>query len=146
MSTSKLKQGMVVALMLLPNACLEGEITSEGMMHNVSETRIENEDTELRPRTYSATRADVIAACEHVAQNATRWALVSTDKDAGTLHATHTTRIFRWVDDVNITLTETSPGKITVNVKSESRVGKGDLGQNAFNVKDFLNHLDERLN
>jgi len=146
MSIRKLSQGVAAVILLMPNACLEGDMTARGMAHNITETSIENEDTELRPRTYKTSRDDVLAACEYVAQNTTQWTLVKTDKDAGTIHATHTTRIFRWVDDVNVTLTETTPGQITVNVKSASRVGKGDLGQNAFNVKDFLNHLDERLN
>src|SRR5438128_1669427 len=56
-----------------------------------------------------------------------RWQVQSLDAAAGTIHATHQTRLFRFVDDVAIRLEPTESGT-RIRARSESRIGKGDLG------------------
>ena len=136
---------VLLGVALLLSACLEGNLTSRGFSHNVAETAVDHPDPELRPRTYAASPEEVFAAVQWVAEHGTRWALANADSEAGTLHAEHTTRVFRFVDDVHITIVETSPGSVTVQIRSASRVGKGDLGQNNFNIQDFYRRLDARL-
>ena len=135
----------VLSVIPLLSGCLEGTLSIESLSHNVAETAVEHEDPDLRPRLYSTSPEAVFDAAIWVAHNRTRWALAGADPQATTLHAEHTTRLFRWVDDVHITITETQPGMVTVTARSASRVGKGDLGQTAFNIKDFFAGLDERL-
>ncbi|PHQ35537.1 DUF1499 domain-containing protein [Rhodopirellula bahusiensis] len=59
------------------------------------------------------------------------------------IHLTRRTRWLRFVDDVHVQLTEevSSTGEVVtrVDAESQSRVGKGDLGQNPRNLK----HLRE---
>jgi uncharacterized protein (DUF1499 family) len=60
----------------------------------------------------------------------------STADETVTMHLTRTTRLFGFVDDVHITLQASDSGG-TMNAKSESRVGKGDLGQNPRNLSEL---------
>jgi len=59
------------------------------------------------------------------------------------IHATRQTRLFRFVDDVQIQVTKKGEREVTVNLRSASRVGKGDLGQNARNIREFLNEFEQ---
>jgi hypothetical protein len=47
------------------------------------------------------------------------------------------------VDDVTVRIRNDNP--VVVNVRSKSRVGKGDLGKNAKNISLFLDTLKGRL-
>ncbi|WP_302118571.1 DUF1499 domain-containing protein [Allorhodopirellula heiligendammensis] len=56
------------------------------------------------------------------------------------LHLTRTTPVFRFVDDIWVELTPQQPAtgelpRTRVDACSQSRVGKGDLGQNPRNLK-----------
>ena len=62
----------------------------------------------------------------------------------GTIEATATTRLFKFKDDVTITVTSES-GASVVNVRSKSRIGKGDLGTNARRIRAFQAELAKRL-
>jgi uncharacterized protein (DUF1499 family) len=48
------------------------------------------------------------------------------------------------VDDVVVRCAEQN-GVTVVNVRSASRIGRGDLGQNARNVRAFFDALDSQL-
>lgn len=64
------------------------------------------------------------------------WALEQTADGLITFVAT--SRLFRFKDDVTIRLTEGLEG-IRVDVRSRSRMGKGDLGANKKRIQDLLN-------
>ena len=64
--------------------------------------------------------------------------------EKGEIQAVATTRVFRFKDDVTIAIGR--EGKVTtVNVRSHSRIGKGDLGANARRIRDFQARLAGRL-
>jgi uncharacterized protein (DUF1499 family) len=52
--------------------------------------------------------------------------------------------MFRFKDDVTITLSREGDGAL-VNVRSHSRVGKGDLGTNARRIRRFQVELAKRM-
>jgi hypothetical protein len=56
------------------------------------------------------------------------------------IHLTRTTRLFRFVDDIRVSLTREAAGT-RVDATSQSRIGKGDLGQNPRNLKEFTQML-----
>ncbi len=60
------------------------------------------------------------------------------------LEATATTRWFGFKDDVAVRLTETDDG-VRVDVRSASRLGRGDLGTNAARIHDYLTTLQGQL-
>lgn len=68
------------------------------------------------------------------------WQIESADRDAGRLEATATTRWFGFKDDVVVRVREEGTGS-RVDVRSVSRVGKGDAGANARRIRRFLRRL-----
>ncbi|QDU98674.1 DUF1499 domain-containing protein [Lignipirellula cremea] len=74
-----------------------------------------------------------------------RWSLVEEDTtdQASRLHFTRTTALFRFVDDIRVTITPTATGS-QLTARSQSRVGKGDLGQNPRNLQELLTALDRQ--
>lgn len=65
------------------------------------------------------------------------WELVAAERDEGRIEAVATTRIFRFKDDVVIRLTA-EEGGTRLDMRSKSRVGKGDLGKNAARIRDYF--------
>lgn len=65
------------------------------------------------------------------------WELVSADPSQGRIEATDTTFWFGFRDDVVIRVTSNGPGS-RVDVRSVSRVGRGDAGTNARRIRAFL--------
>lgn len=100
----------------------------------------------LQPRRYSADVAHVLRASREAVQSLPLWELVGsgTGPAGGELHAVRTTRLFRFKDDVTVRVRREG-GRTVVSVRSKSRVGKGDFGQNARNIEEFLQALDARM-
>ena len=69
------------------------------------------------------------------------WEVVGTDPAAGRIEATDRTFWFGFRDDVVIRLTP-SNGRTIVDVRSKSRVGRGDVGTNARRIRAYLEALD----
>jgi len=65
------------------------------------------------------------------------WDLVSSDPSSGRIEATDTTFWFGFKDDVVVRVTP-QPTGCRVDVRSLSRVGVGDLGENAARIRKFL--------
>jgi uncharacterized protein (DUF1499 family) len=72
-----------------------------------------------------------------------RWRLVSASVELGEIRAEVETPLFRFVDDVTVQISGDNP--VVVNVRSRSRVGKGDLGKNAKNISLLLDTLQQRM-
>lgn len=70
------------------------------------------------------------------------WEIVAADPAAGRIEATATTFWYGFKDDVVIRLTPQNGGT-TLDVRSESRVGGGDLGVNANRVREYLEEVQE---
>jgi uncharacterized protein (DUF1499 family) len=66
-----------------------------------------------------------------------RWRIVRADPATGCIQATRHTRVFRFVDDVLIRVEPLVEGT-RVGARSQSRLGKGDLGQNRRNLIELL--------
>ena len=64
------------------------------------------------------------------------WEVVETDPAAGTLRATHTTEVFRFVDDIVVRVRPGPQGSL-IDVRSKSRDGQGDIGANAIRIRAF---------
>ena len=72
------------------------------------------------------------------------WDLVSVgpdDETPQTLELTRTTPIMRFVDDIQVTIQKKPPGGVIVSATSQSRAGKGDLGQNPRNLIELTSAL-----
>jgi uncharacterized protein (DUF1499 family) len=112
---------------------------------NVVETGRTPEYPDIQPRRYAADPSRVFDAALHAISVLPRWSLVRHDEAAGEIRAESTTRVMRFVDDVTVRIQPQDRGTI-VNARSASRVGRGDFGQNARNLRAFFEELDRQLN
>jgi uncharacterized protein (DUF1499 family) len=70
--------------------------------------------------------------------------IVSVDIESGRIEAVATSFLFGFKDDMVIRMTETDGAQVAVDVRSKSRVGKSDLGQNAKRIRRFMEGLAAR--
>jgi uncharacterized protein (DUF1499 family) len=68
------------------------------------------------------------------------WDIVDASADSNRIEATDTTTFFGFKDDIVVRLTPLE-GRTVVDVRSVSRVGRGDAGTNARRVREFLQRL-----
>ncbi|MDA1331336.1 MAG: DUF1499 domain-containing protein [Proteobacteria bacterium] len=67
--------------------------------------------------------------------------IVSSEADSGRIEATATTFLYGFKDDVVVRIVEDERGSMRIDVRSKSRVGKNDFGQNAKRIRQFTNGL-----
>ena len=98
---------------------------------------------DIQPQRFNQSVEKVFAAALAVAQ-ASGWEIRLTEPAQGVIEATATTRLMKFKDDVTITVSSEANGSL-VNVRSKSRIGKGDLGANARRIRAFQAELAKRL-
>ncbi len=113
-------------------------------MINVVETGRTPEYPDLQPGQYQARKDQVVDAALRAVKALPRWSVVSSRPEQGEIRAEATTRLLRFVDDVVIRVEEQA-GLTVVNVRSASRIGRSDFGQNARNVRAFFGELERQL-
>jgi uncharacterized protein (DUF1499 family) len=94
---------------------------------------------DLQPITVDAPPEQVYARAKDAA-TALGWQIVAAVPGEGRIEATDTTRWFGFKDDVVIRIVPQGDGT-RVDVRSKSRVGKGDAGVNARRIRAFRDRL-----
>lgn len=99
-------------------------------------------DPELRPQRLAASREEIARGIRDWVEERPRWKIISTDEsdEQTRMQLTRTTRLLRMVDDIEVRLIDDDSGT-RIEAESQSRVGKGDLGQNPRNLKELLRGL-----
>jgi len=110
---------------------------------NVVETGQTPEYPDVQPRLYLASRDRVSDAVLRAISRVPRWTLISRPGQED-FRVEAKTMLLRFVDDVTIRVAEQGGGTV-VNVRSASRVGRGDFGQNARNIRAFFLELDRQM-
>lgn len=98
---------------------------------------------DIQSQRFNQSAEQVFAVALAVVQ-ANGWDIRLTEPAEGVIEATATTRLFKFKDDVTITVTREGNGSV-VNVRSKSRIGKGDLGTNARRIRALQAELATRL-
>jgi uncharacterized protein (DUF1499 family) len=99
---------------------------------------------DLAPIALPLAPAEALARAEAAAR-ALGWQIAAVDPAAGTLEASETTPLFRFVDDVAVRVRPSQGGSGSiVDVRSRSRDGRGDLGANAARIRAFRDALLSR--
>jgi uncharacterized protein (DUF1499 family) len=98
---------------------------------------------DLKPQSFGGAPERVFAEALAVAQSL-GWEVTSQNAASGEIKAVATTKMFRFKDDVTVTIGREAGGVI-VNLRSRSRIGKGDLGANARRIRLFQAELAKRL-
>jgi uncharacterized protein (DUF1499 family) len=87
----------------------------------------------------------VWSAALETARAMPRWTVTEEAAGAGTIRAEARTALWGFTDDVVIRISLDDKGMTRVDLRSSSRVGRGDFGTNARRVARFLHALDRRL-
>ena len=98
---------------------------------------------DLQPLKTKQPYEEVFDTSVEVISSLDRWSLVEQDKEKGFIRAEVRTRTFRFVDDLTVTIDKGDP--VEINVHSKARVGNGDFGKNARNIRLFLKEVEKRL-
>ncbi|NOZ39714.1 MAG: DUF1499 domain-containing protein [Planctomycetes bacterium] len=148
---------LLVVLAILGVVALQVDDWSRDLTTNRAATRLDAPDRSLRSLELSASVAEVTGAMTRFVERSRAWAFdekesggeeASEADDIVAIGLTRTSQLFRFVDDVRVFLQPTALGT-RVDITSQSRVGKGDLGQNPRNIRTLLqvlrNELDHKL-
>jgi uncharacterized protein (DUF1499 family) len=141
MKANKVIAGIIVAVVLLASSpFILGLIWPRINDVKTGETP---QYPDIKPQRFDKPQAEVFGAALEVAKSL-GWEIRESDEKMGTIEAIATTRLFKFKDDVTITIS--GEGNATVvNVRSRSRVGKSDLGTNARRIRAFQAELAKRL-
>ena len=115
---------------------------------NTASTSENSQFPELKPRHYQLKDEETIQSfSKKVVQRAESLGYVYSEQssDDQTLHFTITTQLFKFVDDLKITIEQDEKSEtqsVIVNAHSSSRTGRADFGANIANIKKFFASLD----
>lgn len=98
---------------------------------------------DLQPQRFNQSYDQVFDAALATAQSL-GWEITAQDRNRGEIQAIATTTVFRFKDDVTVTVSREGES-VLVNVHSRSRIGKGDLGTNARRIRRFQAELAKRM-
>lgn len=101
-----------------------------------------DEDPGLRPLTVDATPEESAAIIAGWVDGQSKWDIVSKESDGDVIDIdlTRTTGLMHYTDDIRVRL-HADGGQTRVEAESQSRIGKGDLGQNPRNLKELLDGI-----
>jgi len=98
----------------------------------------------LAPLRVSAPPEAVFQQALALAREQPQWQVTAVDPQARTFEGVVETRLFRFRDDFIVRVRPDGEGA-RVDMRSKSRVGKGDLGANAQRIEHFLEALRARV-
>ena len=104
---------------------------------NVAETAADSPFPELRPQRYDAPPELLFDVARRAVQNL-NWEIVSMDNDKKEIKAVVTTKMWKFKDDIFISVVSAQPNGSQLMIRSTSRIGKGDLGANTRHVMDLM--------
>ncbi len=140
---------ILVALIAIPLIVLFFTIDdwSRDLTTNVAETSVDAADTGLRPLATTSTFDQVSDAAEAIGRTQTDWEFVDAKPSAtgGVIRLVHMTRLLRFRDDVTLAIDTDADGQSMIHMRSASRIGKGDFGQNPRNIRQLRRLLKEKL-
>jgi uncharacterized protein (DUF1499 family) len=128
----------VLLLLVVPPVLIIDD-WSRDLTTNHAATSEQAADEALRPIHAGRGAAEMVELVKGAAGNLPRWDLAeeTAQGDEIKLHYVRTTPLFRFQDDITVTIAPEGEGSV-VTAESQSRVGKGDLGQNPRNLKELL--------
>jgi len=99
----------------------------------------------LRSRVYYAAPDDVLQATEQSIRNLSRWRVVYRDSENDAIEAEAEATLGGFIDDVTVYVIAVNSRQTRVTIRSRSRIGTGDLGQNAQHIRELQDAMDSRL-
>ena len=136
-----------IVLTILTIICLQVDDWSRDWTQNTSETDPAAKDIDMQPIATSLSTTDFAELVVVAMKDIPRWKLMDQTVDGNDrtkLDFVHSTFLMRYKDDIAVEIVKTVTGS-TLYAKSQSRVGKGDLGQNPRNIKELIFNVREKL-
>lgn len=99
---------------------------------------------DLQDRWYAAPPDRALTVAEAAARGLPRWRVVSVDSVAHEVHVAVRTAVGGFTDDLVIRIAPAG-ARSRVTVRSRSRMGRGDLGENARHIRAIQRAMDARL-
>lgn len=134
--------GLVIAIGWLAAALLY--VPSAGWSTNDVTTGQHPGYPDLQPRRYDAPPEMAVQFAAAAASRIPRWKVVKTDLETLTVHTEVRTALPLFTDDVTVTVLPDGDASKVI-VRSRSRVGGGDLGENARHIRALQKEMDKRL-
>ena len=97
---------------------------------------------DIKPLTFQTSKEEVFGRAMDAAR-AMGWHVVSSKPDEGRIEAYDTTFWYGFIDDIVIRIKSRS-GTTRLDIRSKSRVGVGDIGENARRIRGFFEKLKIR--
>jgi uncharacterized protein (DUF1499 family) len=94
----------------------------------------------IQPLILNLNKSSAFDRAREAAESMPRWEIIYSDAEEGRIEATATIPWFGFKDDVVIRLQEVQGGT-RVDIRSASRIGKSDLGENARRIHNYLHKL-----
>lgn len=142
-----MKRKVLIALAVVVGLFVTATLVSASMwpVINVVETGRTPQYPDVLPQYFSADPKRVFEESERAVIAIDGWRVESSDSGIGVINATRETRLMGFIDDITINITPETEFVTRVDVRSASRVGKGDFGQNARNIRELQTEIDNRL-
>jgi len=112
---------------------------------NRAETDPRSDDPRLQGRTYAIPFDHVWTVCIELIQQNRHWDLLQANDLEGFIRIRCHTLFFKFIDDVEVRISLDEHAMTRVDIKSQSRKGRADLGTNARRIGRILRRLDRKL-
>ncbi len=112
---------------------------------NLVETNPWSDDPRLIGRTHAIPFEAVWRGCMKIVRQRSRWRIIKSDDLVGFIRVRCVTRFFRQEDDLEILVVLDEHGLTRVDLRSNSRNDRRDLGVNVRRVGRFSKRLDKAL-
>jgi uncharacterized protein (DUF1499 family) len=133
---------VIAILLIVGGLLLTVDDWNRDLQLNHASTSEDANDPRLRPVLTRSSMEDLAGCVIGAVARLPDWQLVAQerDPDAIVLRLVHTTRIWRFQDDIVVEIRPRDDGDngATLHAESRSRVGRGDLGQNPRNLRQLL--------
>lgn len=142
-----MKRKLLLALALVVGLFVTATLVTASLwpVLNIVETGHTPEYPDLLPQYFSADPKRVFDETERAVIQLDKWRIAESRPESRQIEATRETSLWGFIDDVTITIHPQTEFVTRVDVRSASRVGKGDFGQNARNVRELQAEIDRRL-
>lgn len=142
-----MKRRLLIAASVLVGLLISGLLVAASIwpVINAVETGKTREYPEVQPQYYSTEPLRVFQESEGAIKATEGWTLVEADEADKTLRATTITPVVNFQQTITVRVEPVTEFVTRVHVRSASKSGKGDFGQNARNIETFFEELDNRL-
>lgn len=140
--------GILAVLVIAPIVVLSIYVDnwSRDLSTNHAETTQSNPNVLLQPLTVPGDRNHATSLVTNAIVKLENWNIesISTEGKRTIVKATRKTKLFQFTDDIIVYLNDVDDG-IQITATSQSRVGKGDLGQNPRNIAELMSKVRAQL-